>query len=54
MIRITRTTPTAETLQDIYRTIQDIFTDETYYYSKSELEELKKDPNNIILKIKGE
>lgn len=52
MIKITRNIPTAETLQDIYRTIQEIFTDQTYYYDNSEIEKLKTNPNNIILKEK--
>lgn len=52
MIKITRNTPTAENLKDIYRTIQEIFTDQTYYYDNSEIEKLKTNPDNIFLKEK--
>ena len=49
MIRITRSQPTVETLQDIYKTIHKIFTDSNYYYDNSELEKIKDNPENIIL-----
>lgn len=52
MIKVTRNIPTAESLKDIYRTIQEIFTDQTYYYDNSEIEELKTNPVNIFLKEK--
>lgn len=49
MIRITRSQPTAETLQDIYKTIHKIFTDSKYYYDSSEIEKIKDNPENLIL-----
>ena len=52
MIRFTRNTPTEETLQDIYKTIHKIFNSQEYYYTKSDLEKIKENPNNLIIKTK--
>lgn len=52
MISIKRNTPTKETLQDIYKTIHKIFTSQEYYYTKTDLEKIKENPNNLIIKSK--
>lgn len=41
---------TEEKLQHIYKTIQSIIQEQHCYYSKEEVEELKKNTNNIFLK----
>ena len=40
---------TREKLQHIYKTIQRIIHDEDCYYTKEQIEELKKDSNNIFI-----
>lgn len=44
---------TQEKLQHIYNTIRKIIQDEDCYYTKEQIENLKKDKNNIIWESRG-
>lgn len=44
---------TLDKLQHIYNTIRKIIQDEDCYYTKEEIENLKKDKNNIIWEVEG-
>ena len=46
---IIRGTPTACKLQHIYNTIQRLIDNQECYYTKEEIEKLKKDKKNIFL-----
>lgn len=54
MINFKRNTPTEDTLQDLYKTIHKIFTDQEYYYTKADLEKIKSNPDNLIIYKKKE
>lgn len=44
-----RSTPTKETLKNIYNTIYKIINNQDCYYTPEEIEKLKKDKSNIFL-----
>lgn len=48
---VIRGTVTKYKLQHIYNTIQNIIQDQHCYYTKEEIEKLKKDKNNIFIGV---
>lgn len=48
MTTVKRSTPTAATLENIYTVVREIIPTDVYY-SADQVEELKKDKNNIFL-----
>lgn len=46
---VIRKKPTQAVLANLYQVIRTIFDDEEFYYSKEQIEELKKDKSNIFL-----
>lgn len=50
---VKRNTPTAAILTNLYKTIQEIITDQDAYYTQDEIEALKTNQDNIFLSTKG-
>ena len=50
LIEIVSNTPTKETLKQLYDVCNEIFKDETLFYTSEEVKELKKDTTNIFIK----
>ena len=50
MIEIINTTPTADALKRIYDVCNEIFTDESLFYSSEEVKKLKQDKENVFIK----
>jgi hypothetical protein len=50
LIEIVSNTPTKDTLKQLYDVCNEIFKDESLFYTSEEVKELKKDTNNIFIK----
>ncbi len=48
---VIRKTPTSRDLKHIYRTIQQLIDNKQCYYTKEEIEQLKRDEKNIFLEM---
>lgn len=51
-VTIRRSTPTIDTLENIYRAIREIVADGEAYYSEEKLEKLMEDERNVFLERK--
>lgn len=50
MIKIITSTPSPQTLKNIYDVCNEIFKDESLFYSSEEVKELKSNKDNIFIK----
>ena len=50
MVEIISNTPTKETLKQLYDVCNEIFKDESLFYTSEEVKELKKDTTNTFIK----
>lgn len=50
MIELIPTTPTANDLRKLYDVCNEIFKDESLFYTSDEVKDLKKDKENIFIK----
>jgi hypothetical protein len=50
MVKIIPSTPSPQTLKNIYDVCNEIFKDESLFYSKEEVKELKQNKDNIFIK----
>ena len=50
LTEVTRGTPTAATLANLYAVIREVITDDKAYFTESQIKELKQDKTNIFMK----